>query len=179
MIDGIETYNNRPTRAEISFVNLRNNLSIVKSLIDKKIKIMAVVKANAYGHGLYEISNELLKQGVDYLGVAVLEEGMYLRQRGITAPILVLGPIHVDQIAEFIAHDIEITSSSIDKSVSIAAVAKEMRKSGISAFKNRYWYGANRCALVSCGAIHRKIVRIRLYSNKRNIFTSGKSRIRH
>lgn len=128
MIVGIETYKNRPTRAEISFENLRNNLSIVKSLIDKNVKIMAMVKANAYGHGLYEISNELLKQGVDYLGVAVLEEGVYLRQRGITAPILVLGPINADQVAEFITHDIEITSSSIDKSICIAAVAKEMRK---------------------------------------------------
>jgi alanine racemase len=128
MITGIETYKNRPTRAEISFENLRNNFSIVKSLINKDVKIMAMVKANAYGHGLYEISSELLKQGVDYLGVAVLEEGVYLRERGITAPILVLGPINADQIAEFVAHDIEITSSSIDKSMSIAAVAKEMRK---------------------------------------------------
>jgi len=125
---GIETYNNRPTRAEISFECLRNNLSIVKSFIQKNVKIMAVVKANAYGHGIYEISSELLRQGVDYIGVAVLEEGMYLRQRGITAPILVLGPINVDQIADFIAHDIEITSSSVDKSKCIAAVAKEMRK---------------------------------------------------
>ena len=128
MIAGIETYKNRPTHAEISFENLRNNLSIVRSLIDKNVKIMAMVKANAYGHGLYEISNELLKQGVDYLGVAVLEEGVYLRQRGITAPILVLGPINTDQVAEFITHDIEITSSSIDKSICIAAIAKEMRK---------------------------------------------------
>ncbi len=128
MIAGIETYKNRPTRAEISFENLRNNFSIVKSLINKDVKIMAMVKANAYGHGLYEISSELLNQGVDYLGVAVLEEGVYLRERGITAPILVLGSINVDQIADFITHDIEITSSSIDKSIAIAAVAKEMRK---------------------------------------------------
>ena len=128
MIAGIETYRNRPTRAEISFENLRNNFSIVQSLIHKDVKVMAMVKANAYGHGLYEVSSELLKQGVDYLGVAVLEEGVYLRERGITAPILVLGPINADQIAEFITHDIEITSSSIDKSQSIAAVAKQMQK---------------------------------------------------
>ena len=121
---GVETYKNRPTRAEISFENLHNNLTIVRSLIDKNVMIMAMVKANAYGHGIYEISNELLKQGVDYLGVAVLEEGVYLRQCGITAPILVLGPINTDQIAEFITHDIEITSSSIDNSICIAARAK-------------------------------------------------------
>ena len=152
MTDGIETYTNRPTRAEISLENLRNNLSIVKSLVKKDVKIMAVVKANAYGHGIYEISTELLQQGVDYLGVAVLEEGVYLRQRGITAPILVLGPIHVDQIADFIVHDIEITSSSIDKSLCIDAVAKEMRKVALVHLKidtgmertGVHWYHAER-----------------------------------
>jgi alanine racemase len=150
MIAGIETYKNRPTRAEISFENLRNNLSIVKSLINKDVKIMAMVKANAYGHGLYEISSELVRQGANYLGVAVLEEGVYLRESGITAPILVLGPINADQIAEFITHDIEITSSSIDKSIAIAAVAKEMRKTALVHLKidtgmeriGVHWYNA-------------------------------------
>ena len=128
MIAGVETYKNRPTRAEISLNNLRNNLSIVRSCIRRDVKIMAMVKANAYGHGLYEISSELLKQGVEYLGVAFLEEGIYLRKCGITAPIVVLGAINTDQIVEFIKHDIEITSSSIDKSAAIAAVAKNMGK---------------------------------------------------
>lgn len=124
----IETYNNRPTRAEISFNNLRNNLSIVRSWISPDVKIMAMVKANAYGHGLNEISSELLKQGVEYLGVAFLEEGVYLRKCGITAPIVVIGAINTDQIADFINHNVEITSSSIDKSLAIAAVAKDLRK---------------------------------------------------
>ena len=128
MLAGVETYKNRPTRAEISLINLRNNLSIVKSFVHNDVKIMAMVKANAYGHGLYEISSELLKQGVEYLGVAFLEEGVYLRKCGIIAPIVVLGAINTDQISEFIKHDIEITSSSIDKSAAIAAVAKNMGK---------------------------------------------------
>ncbi len=149
---GIETYKNRPTRAEISFENLRNNFSIVKSLINKNVKIMAIVKANAYGHGLYEISTDLLKQGADYLGVAVLEEGVYLREKGITAPILALGPINADQISEFIIHDIEITSSSVDKSIAIASVAKEMGKTASVHLKidtgmeriGVHWYNAER-----------------------------------
>jgi alanine racemase len=152
MIAGIETYKNRPTRAEISFEHLRNNFSIVKSLLNNDVKIMAMVKANAYGHGLFEISSELLTHGVDYLGVAVLEEGVYLRERGITAPILVLGPINADQIAEFISHDIEITSSSIDKSLAIAAVAQEMQKVALVHLKidtgmeriGVHWYNAER-----------------------------------
>ena len=128
MIASVETYKDRPTRAEISFENMRNNLSIVRLFINNDVKIMAMVKANAYGHGLYEISDELLKQGVEYLGVAFLEEGIYLRKCGITAPLVVLGAINTDQIAEFIKNDIEITSSSIDKSIAIAAVAKNMGK---------------------------------------------------
>jgi alanine racemase len=158
MIAGIETYKNRPTRAEISFENLRNNYSIVKSLLNKNVKIMAMVKANAYGHGLYEISSELLRQGVDYLGVAVLEEGVYLREHGITAPILVLGPINADQIAEFITHNIDITSSSIDKSIGIDAVAKEMGKIASVHLKidtgmeriGVHWYNAERFIEKSC-----------------------------
>jgi alanine racemase len=158
MIAGIEAYKNRPTRAEISLENLRNNYSIVKSLVGNNVKIMAMVKANAYGHGLYEISSELLKQGADYLGVAVLEEGVYLRERGITAPILVLGPINADQVAEFISHEIEITSSSIDKSIGINAVAKEMGKvasvhlkidSGMERI-GVHWYHAERFIEQSC-----------------------------
>jgi alanine racemase len=128
MIAGVETYKDRPTRAEISLGNLRNNLSVVRSLIGDKVKIMAMVKANAYGHGLYEISRELIKNGVEYLGVAFLEEGMFLRKCGIKAPILVLGAINADQISDFIKNDIEITSSSIDKSKAIAEVAKKLGK---------------------------------------------------
>jgi alanine racemase len=124
----IETYKNRPTRAEISLSHLRNNLSIVKSFIQPTVKIMAMVKANAYGHGLFEVSTELLKQGVHYLGVAYLEEGIFLRQQGVTAPILALGAINKGQIAEFIYNDIEITSSSLEKSKAISAIAKDLKK---------------------------------------------------
>lgn len=149
---GIETYRNRPTRAEISFANLNNNLSIVRSCISRNTKIMAMVKANAYGHGLYEISNALIKQGVEYLGVAFLEEALYLRKCGITAPILVIGAINTDQIADFIKNDIEITSSSIDKSVAIASIAKEMGKVATVHLKidtgmeriGVHWYNAER-----------------------------------
>jgi alanine racemase len=152
MIIGVETYENRPTRAEISLANLSNNLSIVKSLIKPDVKIMAIVKANAYGHGLYEISSTFLKQGVEYLGVALLEEGVYLRKRGIIAPILVLGAINTDQIAEFIKNDIEITSSSIDKSIAISTAAKEMGKVASVHLKidtgmeriGVHWYNAER-----------------------------------
>ncbi|MBN2676126.1 MAG: alanine racemase, partial [Alphaproteobacteria bacterium] len=124
----IEIYKNRPTRAIISLANLKHNLDVVKSCLNSGVKILGSVKANAYGHGIYEISQALLKEGVNYLGVAYIEEAVYLRKKGIKAPILVLGAINNEQIPLFLEYDIDITSSSWDKSKSISDIAKKMNK---------------------------------------------------
>ena len=126
MSSQIEVYQNRPTRAIISLENLRNNFNIVKSLTRPGAQIMGVVKANAYGHGILEVSRELLSLGASCLGVAVLEEAVYLRRNGITAPILVLGGINVDQIPGFIEHDVELAASSFDKARAVSEAAKAM-----------------------------------------------------
>ena len=123
-----KAYTNRPTRAEISIGNLINNFKIVKSLVSNDVKTMVMVKANAYGHGINRVSHELLNSGADYIGVAYLEEAVFLRENGITAPILVLGAINTEQVRDFIEYDVEITSSSIDKSMAISKIAKEMGK---------------------------------------------------
>ncbi len=123
-----EAYMNRPTRAEISLGNLVHNYRIVRSLIGPGVKVMAMVKANAYGHGIVRISRELLAAGADCLGVAYLEEAVFLRNNGITAPVLVLGAINTEQIPHFIEHDVGITSSSLDKSRAVSAAAKSMGK---------------------------------------------------
>jgi alanine racemase len=128
MEPGIETYQNRPTRAEISLKRLTNNFEIVRSLVGSSVKVMAMVKANAYGHGIKQVSEEMLKAGAHYLGVAYLEEAVYLRRCGIEAPILVCGAINIDQIEGFLINNIEITSSSIDKSAAISAAAKKLGK---------------------------------------------------
>lgn len=124
----IETFRNRPTRALISLENLANNYAIAKSLVAPGVNIMGVVKANAYGHGILEVSHALLALGAHSLGVALLEEGIFLRQHGIHAPILVLGAINADQIPDFLTYDIAITSSSVDKSRLISATAVAMGK---------------------------------------------------
>ncbi len=123
-----EVLENRPTKAVISLSNLRHNLSIVKSNLDAKIKILGTVKANAYGHGLLEISQELIKNGVHYLGVAYIEEAIFLRKNGVKIPILVLGAINKKQIPLFLKYDIEITSSSLEKSLEISKIAKKTGK---------------------------------------------------
>ena len=152
MEPGIETYQNRPTRAEISLKRLTNNFEIVRSLVGSSVKVMAMVKANAYGHGIKQVSEEMLKAGAHYLGVAYLEEAVYLRRCGIEAPILVCGAINTDQIEGFLINNIEITSSSIDKSTAISAAAKKLGKTASVHLKidtgmeriGVHWYNAEK-----------------------------------
>lgn len=77
----------RPTKVEIDLNRLKENLENIKSNTGNT-KIMPILKANAYGHGLVNIAKYLEKLNVDYLGVAVLEEGILIREVGIKKPIL-------------------------------------------------------------------------------------------
>ena len=119
----------RPTYIEVDCQKLQHNLdTIQKHLYEKeqrKIPIMAIVKANAYGHGIVETARFLQKQNIDYLGVAFLEEGIELRQSGISLPILVLGGILGEQIPQFIEYDLTLTASSVDKFESIETYCQQ------------------------------------------------------
>ncbi len=81
----------RPTVAEISLDALDRNIATFRGRLAPGTKLLASVKANAYGHGAAEIAGRAVAAGVDYLGVAFLDEALQLRNAGITAPILVLG----------------------------------------------------------------------------------------
>jgi alanine racemase len=117
----------RPTKVEIDLKKLSHNLNVIKNEIGNR-KIMAVVKANAYGHGLVEISKHLEKEGIDYLGVAFIEEALVLREAKIKTPILVLGGLDNDQIDMFLGNDITITGSSIEKLKAISARAEKLNR---------------------------------------------------
>ena len=82
---------NRPTWADIDLDNLAFNFHSSKNFIGEDVKYMAGVKANAYGHGAVECSRRLEAEGVDWLGVAIIEEGVELRRGGINVPILCFG----------------------------------------------------------------------------------------
>ena len=77
----------RPTVAEIDLRALAHNLSGIRRKVGKHVKVMGVVKANAYGHGIVEVSKFLEQRSIDYLGVANAEEGVLLREAGISVPI--------------------------------------------------------------------------------------------
>ena len=83
----------RPTWAEVNLNNLEHNFKQVKSRLQSQIKVLVTVKADAYGHGLIPVSSKLTANGVDYLGVASIDEGIKLRKAHIKTPILVLGLI--------------------------------------------------------------------------------------
>lgn len=111
----------RATWAEVNLQRLENNLDAIKRKVAPS-KVMLIVKANAYGHGLVEVSKALAGKA-DYVGVAVLEEGILLRKLGIGAPIIVLGGIWGDQILSYLQHDLTLTASSIERLEQINAVA--------------------------------------------------------
>lgn len=90
------------TVAEINLPNLMHNFRQARSLIPTGCKILAVVKANAYGHGIREVSKEMEDAGVDMLGVAHVEEGIVLRESGIKSNILVMGGITEDYSCDIV-----------------------------------------------------------------------------
>lgn len=85
--------NTARTWAEIDLAAIKHNLTSIKALIGSHTKLMAVVKANAYGHGMEEVARAALEAGTEFFGVASLEEAMALRHCGINTPVLVLGYI--------------------------------------------------------------------------------------
>ncbi len=94
----------RPTVAEIDLSALAFNYRQLRKRIPKGVKILAVVKADAYGHGAIPISLKLEKLGVEYLGVAISDEGVQLRKGGVKAPILILGGVYKrdsDQVLQY------------------------------------------------------------------------------
>jgi alanine racemase len=81
----------RPTWAEIDLDALASNFRVIREHVGRRVKVMAAVKANAYGHGAGRCARRLEEEGVDWFGVALPEEGIELRRAGITKPILCLG----------------------------------------------------------------------------------------
>ena len=114
----------RSTFVEVNLSQLSRNLGAIRERVSPA-KIMIVLKANAYGHGLTEVAKYLDPQ-VDYFGVAVLEEGILLREIGVQIPILVLGGIWGDQIPAYIENDLTLTAPSVERLEQIDQSAEAM-----------------------------------------------------
>jgi alanine racemase len=99
----------RPTVAEVSLDALGHNIGVFREHLPAGTRILASVKANAYGHGAVETAREAVAAGADYLGVAFLDEALQLRRAGIRAPILVFGFTPAAGLPVARDHDITIT----------------------------------------------------------------------
>jgi len=104
----------RPTLCTIDLAALRWNLRQVRAKVGAQVKILSMVKANAYGHGAPAVARVLAEEGSDAFGVATLEEGMELRQAGIRAPILVAAGTYVEQLDQFLANDLTPVVHELD-----------------------------------------------------------------
>lgn len=118
----------RPVWAEIDLKALGNNVSEIRRVTDANAQVMAVVKANGYGHGIVPVSKVALQNGASWIGVALLQEALLLREKGIRAPILVLGYTPVDDIAEVIRNNISQTIFTWEDALAAASVAHQMGK---------------------------------------------------
>lgn len=117
----------RPAYAEINLDNLIHNIKEIRRLSGTEAQVMAVIKADGYGHGSTKIAQVLLDNGADALAVAVLDEAIELRQAGIKAPTFVLGYTQPERSEEVVKYDLEQSVFSLEsaKSLSEAAIAQE------------------------------------------------------
>jgi alanine racemase len=100
----------RPTFLEVRLDLLRQNLENIRRHV-QPAKVMIVLKANAYGHGVDGVAQALAAEA-DYIGVAIVEEGIHLREMGVRRPILVMGGTLAEQIPLFVQHDLTLSASS-------------------------------------------------------------------
>ncbi|MDU0460483.1 MAG: alanine racemase [Geobacteraceae bacterium] len=122
-------YDGRPTLAEIDLSALHHNFKSIRTSIPPRTEILAVVKADAYGHGFMDISRELEKLGVNAFGVAFLAEGIQLRKSGIDKPILLLGGVYPGQERKCIGFNISTTVFTMEQALALNhAAGKLFRK---------------------------------------------------
>ncbi len=108
------SFSPRPTRVDIDLEALGHNLRQVRSCCSQGQGVLAVIKADAYGHGAVAVGKKLEKEGVEYFGVATLEEAVELRVAGLQTPILVLGGCYPGQENEFLRRNLDVAVFSLE-----------------------------------------------------------------
>jgi alanine racemase len=116
----------RPTWLEVDLEAIAHNVRRVVDLVGADVRVLAVLKADGYGHGAVRIARTALNNGASYLGVASINEGAVLRQAGITAPILVLGYTPAWQARELVLHGLAATIFNLDVARALSRAAREL-----------------------------------------------------
>lgn len=118
----------RPTWLNIDMDAVANNVQQIRSIIGDEVALLAVVKANAYGHGAVAVSTTALLNGATYLGVASINEAMELREAGITSPILILGYTPAWAAELVVRYDVTINLYDIELARHFDRTAREMNQ---------------------------------------------------
>lgn len=113
----------RPTWVEVNLDCIASNVNLAKTIVGDRTRIMAVVKADAYGHGAVQTAQTALRHGASYLSVALVEEGVALREAGIRAPILVMGTSAAGLACDIVKHDLTATVVSYQSAVALSDAA--------------------------------------------------------
>ena len=111
---------------EIDLSAIKHNVKELKNLLAPQTALMAVVKADAYGHGAVMVAKTVIEAGSDWLGVATVPEGIELRSNGIEAPILILGATYIIEQIEAVAHwQLQPTLGSVDAATLYSQTLKD------------------------------------------------------
>ena len=125
----------RPTWVEINLKNIEHNCKAAKAFAKENVKVGAVVKANAYGHGAVEVSQACLNAGADYLMVATVGEALELREAGFEVPIMILGWTPEESYDQIIANDIRVAVYDVEEAEKLNAKALQAGKQVIAHLK--------------------------------------------
>jgi len=118
----------RPAYLEIDLDALAFNVRSIKRKLGMDVKMLAVVKADGYGHGAYAVSRVVLENGADSLGVAILEEGVELREKGVKAPIVNLYPEPHQRAKKIVEYDLEQVVTDLKLVKNLSQEAKRRNK---------------------------------------------------
>lgn len=123
----------RPTVAEVDLKKMARNLHKVRDRVGENVKLLTLLKANAYGHGAVPVGLYLQENNLcDFFGVASVEEGLALREAGVTLPVLVLGSIYPFEAFEYaIKNDLAITIASQAAADAVCEIAAKVGKKAL------------------------------------------------
>jgi len=127
LVEQYEKINSRPTWVEVNLSAIQNNIVKLKKNLNKDTKILAVVKANAYGHGMVKVSRSISTM-VDYLGVATVDEGIEIRRNGIDLPVLIMSAVLPDETKHIVENNLSMTVFDRNVAIKLNDEAKKAKK---------------------------------------------------
>ena len=162
-----ENFPLRPAWTEIDLGRLRRNLQLIRADLPEQVRLMAVVKDEAYGHGALDVARVAVEEGAWGFGLSTLEEAMHLREGGITAPLLLLGERQEAELEWCVAHDLTVCVNEPNAVRKLAKIAAEFGQTGSGPRQNPYRHEPLRCALGRGAAAHRKNCRRKIVVARR------------